>query len=313
MKTPLLALSEPSQAPAPNQLPVTSGTPSVPPPDNTSTLRKSPSREIPDASQQKSSVESASKKLDAPAVVQQRPAGPPVSSQSETVTNPLSTVRNYSNLQNAKNVTDSATKEAASTQNAGAQAKTTAQIPAPAAATPPGAAMAAPGINEALGPVDKTRASGDEKLVQPRAATSASPLKSPAVGGIAQKAEQNSGQRSQEILIGTPEPKVLWRIAGAGFVERTTDGGATWHGQLPDPDLQFTAGSSPGTKVCWLVGRSGAIVLTKDATKWKKIPPPVPADFTAVTAKNASDATVTTADGQKFSTSDGGKKWKPAQ
>jgi hypothetical protein len=118
---------------------------------------------------------------------------------------------------------------------------------------------------------------------------------------------------SIQILIRTPNPKVLWRIAGGGLIERSENEGATWHGQLPDANAHLVAGAAPRVKVCWVVGRDGLILLTKDATKWEKIPPPIPADFIAVTAKDASSATVTTSDGLKFMTVDGGKKWKPAQ
>jgi hypothetical protein len=319
-ETPLLALSEPNPAPAPNDLPVTPSIPSSAPPSpgDAPALRKSPNREIPDTLKQESSEGDAEKKLPAPAPAtdQQRPAIPPVSGRSETATNLPLNGRNDSNLQTANTTSDSAPREAAPAQNAEAQAKAAAQGPASAAGAAPEIAPAAPKANDAAGAIDKTRASSEARLAQPRTAARADDINSAAgttlsanvTATVAQKAEQVSGQ----ILISTPDPKVLWRIAGAGFVERTTDGGATWNGQLPDPNVQLTGGSAPSAKVCWLVARNGAILLTKDAVKWKKIAPPVPADFTAVTAKSASNATVTTADGQKFSTIDGGKKWKPA-
>jgi hypothetical protein len=120
-------------------------------------------------------------------------------------------------------------------------------------------------------------------------------------------------QRSAETIIATPDPKVLWRIGVGGFVERSEDKGATWNGQIPLPNAQLTAGSAPTAKTCWLVGEGGTILLTKDGTHWSKIPPPVPADFVSVSSKSASSAVITSSDGQKFSTSDGGKKWTPSQ
>jgi hypothetical protein len=36
-------------------------------------------------------------------------------------------------------------------------------------------------------------------------------------------------------------------------------------------------------------------------------------DFVGVSAVNAPNATITAADGRKFTTRDSGKKWKPAQ
>jgi hypothetical protein len=123
---------------------------------------------------------------------------------------------------------------------------------------------------------------------------------------------QPAEQRSAQTIIRTPDPKVLWRIAGGGFVERTENGGSTWHGQLPESNAHLTAGVAPTTRVLWVVGENGLILLTKDATHWKKIPPPIPANFVSVEAKTSSSAIVTSADGRRFSTSDRGKKWVPA-
>ena len=96
-------------------------------------------------------------------------------------------------------------------------------------------------------------------------------------------------ERSVATVIDTPIPAIKWRITAAGFVERSEDGGATWKGQEPDPEAHLVAGSAPTEKVCWLVGSEGIVLVTKDATNWKKIPPPVAADLTAVSAKSASD------------------------
>jgi Photosynthesis system II assembly factor YCF48 len=119
-------------------------------------------------------------------------------------------------------------------------------------------------------------------------------------------------QRSSMRVITTPDPQVLWRIAEGGFVERSTDGGTSWKGELPDVSAQLTTGFAPSADVCWVVGRSGAIFLTTNASDWKRIPPPAKADFTAITALDASSAIVTTADGRKFATTDGGSHWNPA-
>jgi hypothetical protein len=111
------------------------------------------------------------------------------------------------------------------------------------------------------------------------------------------------------IAIPTPDKNVIYRIVGAGFVEHTTDGGATWQGQLVSPNANFMAGSAPTPKICWLVGRAGAIFRTSDGSNWKKIPPPASADLVGVNATDASTATVTAADGQKYSTDTAGKIW----
>ncbi len=120
-------------------------------------------------------------------------------------------------------------------------------------------------------------------------------------------------RRVTGIIIKTPDPKVMWRIAEAGFVQRTTDGGASWLGQQLDPNAELTAGSAPSANVCWFTASNGVILLTKDAQHWKTIPPPVAADFTEIGALNDSSATVTTADGRKFTTTDGGRHWRPVE
>jgi hypothetical protein len=119
-------------------------------------------------------------------------------------------------------------------------------------------------------------------------------------------------KRSTGILIRTPDSQDLWRIRGAGFVERSIDGGASWHGQLPNPNAHLVAGSAPAAQICWIVGNSGMILLTQDGTAWTRISPPLTADLIQVAAKDASSATVTAADGRKFTTVDGGKHWNPA-
>jgi hypothetical protein len=178
-------------------------------------------------------------------------------------------------------------------------------LPPAAAATPVGGLGESP--NDAPAASD-AKAAGAANLKQMETAPRAKAFGAATGGALGQVATQ----RSASTIIQTPDPKVMWRIAGGNFVERTEDGGASWRGQVADPDALLTSGSAPSPKICWLVGKSGMILVTKDTTHWKKIPPPVPADFVSVEAKNGSSATVVATDGQKFSTDNDGKKWVPA-
>jgi hypothetical protein len=121
-----------------------------------------------------------------------------------------------------------------------------------------------------------------------------------------------AADNERSAVIQTPDARILWRIASGGFVERSEDSGATWQGQLPDANAHLVAGSAPGPKICWFVGDDGIILLTRDAKRWQTIRAPLRADFTAVTAQDASSATVTAADGRKFATTNRGKTWTPA-
>jgi len=134
-----------------------------------------------------------------------------------------------------------------------------------------------------------------------------------------QQPNQPSGQRtlvieerSTDIPVRTPDPQVRYRLTSGGFISRTTDGGATWNGQLVSANAELPAGSAPAPNVCWVVGAKGTIYRTTDGITWKKVHAPSQADFTAISAKDASSATLT-AGGKKFSTANNGKSWQAVQ
>lgn len=112
-------------------------------------------------------------------------------------------------------------------------------------------------------------------------------------------------------VVPTPNPKVLWRIPQQGVL-KSEDGGATWRPvNLPMANAQIASIAAPSAQVCWLVGRNSLILLTTDGTHWQTIAPPARADFVQVVAEGASSATVATAEGLRFQTTDTGKHWHP--
>jgi hypothetical protein len=115
------------------------------------------------------------------------------------------------------------------------------------------------------------------------------------------------------VTIATPNRAVSWQITPEGVVQRSTDSGATWQVIQVSPSGRFVAGSAPERNVCWLVGGDGLIFVTSDARRWKRLEPPVRMDIASVEAKDASSATITLADGTRYETSDGGKKWHVVQ
>ena len=103
-----------------------------------------------------------------------------------------------------------------------------------------------------------------------------------------------------------------WRVVDGRTVQRSLDAGATWANQYSAEDgVMLTAGAAPTPTVCWLVGRAGVIVLTTDGRDWQRVKFPEPVDLTAVTSTDARTATVTTANGRRFLTTDGGRNWTP--
>ncbi|HEX4003091.1 MAG TPA: zf-HC2 domain-containing protein [Candidatus Acidoferrales bacterium] len=130
---------------------------------------------------------------------------------------------------------------------------------------------------------------------------------------MAQVAELTQEQRAAGFTVQTPDTNVLWHIRDSGFIERSVDGGATWHGTLPKQNAHYIAGSAPSANILWLVGRNGVVLLTQDGSHWQTIAPPQQTDFVGVTARDAWSATVTAADGRRFSTSNQGADWTGAK
>jgi hypothetical protein len=85
-----------------------------------------------------------------------------------------------------------------------------------------------------------------------------------------------------------------------------------WSAAPVDVASQLTAGSAPSPSVCWLVGRGGVVVISIDqGGTWRRVAFPEITDLSAVRATDARTASITTADGRMFSTSDGGATWDP--
>ena len=102
-----------------------------------------------------------------------------------------------------------------------------------------------------------------------------------------------------------------WRIHSDNRVERSRDAGLNWQGALIEVGLPaITTGVAPSTNVCWLIGRAGLVLVTSDALTFRRVAAPANIDLRFVQATDALSATVTAADGRRFTTADGGLTWK---
>ena len=108
----------------------------------------------------------------------------------------------------------------------------------------------------------------------------------------------------------SPDPAVRWRIAAAA-VQHSMDGGSTWNAVLVSGAADLTAGTAPGATVCWLVGRAGVVLLTTDGRTFRRLPFPEMTDLSGVRTVDAGGrvASVSTADGRTFVTTDAGASW----
>ncbi len=149
-----------------------------------------------------------------------------------------------------------------------------------------------------------------QKMMAPRHAAPSQQSLSPELrSGVAETVNVVAGP----LTIPSPDPSKLWRIANSGAIEFSSDSGSTWTAQTAPLPQTVSMGSSPATKICWIVGAAGLIYRTVNGTEWKRVPPPVESDLISVRAKDAKHATVTSADGSSYVTKDGGKSWHPQE
>ena len=111
----------------------------------------------------------------------------------------------------------------------------------------------------------------------------------------------------------SPDRNVRWRIVAANRVERSVDGGTTWQVQPTGTTAAIAAGIAPAPTTCWLVGRSGLVLVSTNGQTWQRVSFPEALDLISVHASDGTNATVTAADGRSFATTDGGQTWRALQ
>ncbi len=98
-----------------------------------------------------------------------------------------------------------------------------------------------------------------------------------------------------------------WR-ARDGQVERTRDQGRSWQRVAMPAGVRVVDVASPGGDVCWAIADE-AVLRTLDGTTWVRTARPTSERLATVGAESATAATVVTATGAVFETSDGGRTW----
>jgi hypothetical protein len=180
---------------------------------------------------------------------------------------------------------------------------------APASLAPPQRRAAPSGSLATRGATSAAQATREEAMSRP------APIGPPAAAADAAKEVATSQLQRQAnaavasaFEIRSPDPASRWRVSGSS-VERSTDGGSSWEAVPTGVTAHLTAGASPSPSVCWLVGRAGVVLVSADGRTWRRLPFPEVTDLLAVRAVDALTATVTTAAGRAFSTTDGGLTW----
>jgi hypothetical protein len=145
----------------------------------------------------------------------------------------------------------------------------------------------------------------------PAPAPAAPPPPAGALG--ATSAMQNRAFADAPPTIASRDAAVQWRIRNGSVVERSVDGGGTWVATEGNAGTGVLAGASPAPEVCWLVGRGGLVLVTRDARTWRRASAPVAEDLVGVEAVDDRRAIVRTAGGASYETDDGGATWRRAR
>lgn len=114
---------------------------------------------------------------------------------------------------------------------------------------------------------------------------------------------------------GSGPPSLQWTISPDGAVRRSGDGGKTWQPVSVPGNTTFRALSAVDANI-WVGGSAGALYHSADLGKtWIKIQPAAGAkkldqDIVHVDFSDPLAGTVNTANGEVWSTSDGGRTWR---
>jgi hypothetical protein len=107
-----------------------------------------------------------------------------------------------------------------------------------------------------------------------------------------------------------PAVQVRWRItASRDRIERALGPAGTWQPVDTPAPAPLRAGFAPSASVCWIVGDDGTVLRTTDGLRFESVRFPEAVHLTSISALDARQATVTTADGRTFRTTDGGLTW----
>lgn len=101
-----------------------------------------------------------------------------------------------------------------------------------------------------------------------------------------------------------------WRVVD-GAVERTRDEGRSWQRVVTPAGVRVVAVASPGDDICWAIA-ADAVLRTIDGTTWRRTAPPTAERLVSIVATSAAGASIVTASGARFVTTDGGATWTPA-
>jgi hypothetical protein len=137
-------------------------------------------------------------------------------------------------------------------------------------------------------------------------------------------ARQQAQLKAKKTPAAAPQPVAMasglsnqvfrWTLSPKGEVERSSDSGKNWQSVPVVNGAVFRALSATGTSI-WAGGNAGTLYHSIDTGQtWTQVVPAIGeqklhSDITHIDFSDPSNGSVTTADGQVWSTSDGGQTW----
>jgi hypothetical protein len=119
--------------------------------------------------------------------------------------------------------------------------------------------------------------------------------------------ESSAGDGVGPLVLRVSE-RVLVRVTPVG-IERTADGGTTWQVEHTTAIGPAVVAACPTPDACWLGDAAGRLLRRETSGRWVDRRLPVEGAITGLEALTPREATVTIADGRRFTTSDGGRSW----
>jgi len=125
---------------------------------------------------------------------------------------------------------------------------------------------------------------------------------------VAARVSSEASAISQTGSAASTAPNLNWGLSPNGEVQRSLDSGRTWQ-SLPVAGSPFRAISSVGNDI-WVGGSAGALYHSTDSGQsWTKVDPVSTDDITHIEFSDPQNGLLNTANGQVWSTSDGGRSW----
>ncbi len=150
-------------------------------------------------------------------------------------------------------------------------------------------------------------------MLQPGSTAETVEVSAAAVG--VDEAPAAARSRQQGIGSGTESPQVQWSLSSDGGVQRSGNGGQTWQSVSVATGTTFRALSGLGANI-WVGGKTGVLYHSGDSGRtWTRIVAvadgqKLQSDISHVDFYNALNGTVSTTNGEVWTTSDGGRTWQ---